>query len=71
MGMRLRDGILVWMQSRWDTHIDRVMFPKEGSVGIVKSVQLHDRVFAGRVSETKGEEEEEGNILKQKANKGI
>ena len=47
------------------------MSTKEGSVGFVKSVQLHDRVFAGRVSETKGEEEEEGNFLKQEANKGI
>ena len=48
-----------------------VMFTKDGSVEFVKSVQLHDRVFAGRVSETKAEEEEEGSFLKQEANKGI
>ena len=47
------------------------MFTKEGSVEFVKSGQLHDRVFAARVSETKGEEEEEGTFLKQEANKGI
>ena len=71
MGRRLWDGILVWMYSKRDTHIDRVMFTKEGSVEFVKSVQLHDRVFAGRVNETKGEEKEEGNFLKHEANKGI
>ena len=47
------------------------MFTKEGSVEFVKPVQSHDRVFADRVSETKGEEEEEGSFLKQEANKGI
>ncbi len=47
------------------------MIPKEGSVGFVKLVQLHDRVVAARVSETKAEEEEEGNFLKQETNKGI
>jgi hypothetical protein len=47
------------------------MFTKEGSVGFVKSVHLHDRVFASRVSETKSEEEEEGIFFKQEANKGI
>ena len=47
------------------------MITKEGSVEFVKSGQLHDRVFAARVSETKGEEEEEGIFLKQEANKGI
>jgi len=40
------------------------MITKEGSVEFLKSVQLHDRVFASRVSETKGEEEEEGTFLK-------
>ncbi len=47
------------------------MFTKEGSVEFVKSFQLHDRLFAVRVSETKTEEEEEGTFLKQEANKGI
>ena len=47
------------------------MITKVGSVELVKSVQLHDRVFAARVSETKAEEEEEGTFLKQEANKGI
>jgi hypothetical protein len=47
------------------------MFTKEGSVEFVKSVQLHDRVFDARVSETKAKEEEEGTFLKQEANKGI
>ena len=47
------------------------MFTNEGCVEFVKSGQLHDRVFAGRVSETKGEEEEEGTFLNQEANKGI
>ena len=51
--MRLWDGILEWMQSRRDTYIDRMMFTKEGSVEFVKLVQLHDRVFAAIVSETK------------------
>ena len=37
MGKRLWDGILVWMYSKRDTHIDRVMFTKEGSVEFVKS----------------------------------
>ena len=54
-----------------NTHIVEVMFTNEGSVEFVKSDQLHDRVFADRVSETKGKEEEEGNFLKQEANKGI
>jgi hypothetical protein len=57
--------------TRRDTHIGRVMFTKEGCVGFVKSVQLHNRVFASRVSETNGEEEEEGIFFKQEANKGI
>ena len=47
------------------------MFTKEGSVEFAKWIQLHDRVFAARVSETKGEEEEEGTFLKQETNKGI
>ena len=47
------------------------MITKKGSVEFVKSVQLHDMVFAARVSETKAEEEEEGSFLKQEANKGI
>ena len=47
------------------------MFTKEGSVEFVKLVQLHDRVFADRVSETKGEEEKEGTFLKQEANNCI
>ena len=47
------------------------MITKKGSVEIVKSVQLHDRVFAARLRETKAEEEEEGSFLKQEANKGI
>ena len=70
-GRRLWDGILVWIKSRQDTHIDRVMFTREGSVEFVKSVQLHDRVFAGRVSETKAKEEEEACFLKQEANNCI
>ena len=53
------------------TYIDRLMFTKEGSVEFVKPDQLHDRFFAERVSETKGEEEEEGTFLNQKANKGV
>jgi hypothetical protein len=47
------------------------MITKEGSVEFVKSVQLHDRVFGARVSETKAEEEEEASFLQQEANKGI
>jgi len=47
------------------------MSTKEDSVGFVKAVQLHDRVFADRVRETKAKEEEKGNLLKQEANKGI
>ena len=39
------------------------MITKKGIVEFVKSVQLHDRVFAARVSETKAEEEEEANFL--------
>jgi hypothetical protein len=39
------------------------MITKEGSVEFVKSVQLNDRVFAARVSETKAKEEEEANFL--------
>ena len=37
----------------------------------MKPVQLHDRVFADRVSETKAKEEEEGSFLKQEANNYI
>jgi hypothetical protein len=37
----------------------------------VKAVQLHDRVFDDRVSETEGEEEKEGTFLKQEANNCI
>jgi hypothetical protein len=48
-----------------------VILTKEGSVEFVKPVQIHNRVFADRVSETKGEEEEEGNFLKQEANNCI
>ena len=40
-----------------------VMITKEGSVEFLKSVQLHDRVFATRVRETKAEEEEEASFL--------
>ena len=47
------------------------MFTKESSVEFVKPIELHDRVFAGRVSETKGEEEEEGTFHNQKAKKGV
>ncbi len=47
------------------------MIKKKGIVEFVKSVKLHDRVFAARVRETKAEEEEEGSFLKQEANKGI
>ena len=45
------------------TYNDIVMITTEGSVELVKSVQLHDRVFAARVSETKAEEEEEASFL--------
>ena len=47
------------------------MFTKEGGVEFAKPVQSHDRVFTNRVSETKGEEEEEGSFLKQEANSCI
>ncbi len=47
------------------------MITKKGSVEFVKSVQLHDRVVAARLSEIKAEEEEEGSFLKQEANKGV
>ena len=71
MGTTVWNGILVWILSTQDTNIDRVMFRKEGSVEFVNSVHLHDRVFLGRVSETKGKEEEEGTFFKEEANKGI
>ncbi len=63
MERTLWDGILVCMLSTEDTNIDRVMLTKEGSAEFVKSGHLHDGVFAGRVSKTKGEEEEEGSFL--------
>ena len=47
------------------------MFTKEGSVEFVKSIQVHDRVSAARVSETEGKEEEEGTFHNQKAKKGV
>ena len=37
----------------------------------MKLVQLHDTVFADRVVETNGKEDEEGSVLKQEVNNWI